>query len=223
MSYSALLLGSIGVLTETSELQRRSFNTAFEENELVWHWDAATYKRLLEVPGGKARLRHYAQVQGVEVDIDAIYESKLAAFEGVIASGAELRPGIADLIAEAQEQGMQIGFVTSTDPRQVAAILKGLKGDIDPSVFDYIGDSTQVARTKPAPDIYKEALRAMSVTANDALAIEDTPDSARAAVAAGIRTVGYPGAAASDRDFGTDVEMMRTLHVSLLRQQANAA
>lgn len=223
MSYSALLLGSIGVLAETSDMQRRSFNTAFKENELIWHWDTETYRRLLKVPGGKARLAHYAEQQGVEIDIDAVYQGKLTAFETALSRGVSLRPGIADLIAEAKAQSMKIGFVTATDPRQVAAVLTGLEPDVDPSVFDFIGDSTRAARSKPAPDIYNEALRALAITADAALAIEDTPDSAKAAVAAGIRTLAYLGANATDRDFGPGVTHVDTLHVSFLRDTAVAA
>ncbi|KIC50971.1 HAD-IA family hydrolase [Tateyamaria sp. ANG-S1] len=223
MSYSALLLGSIGVLAETSDMQRRAFNTAFEMNELDWHWDDETYHALLEVPGGKARLNYYATAQSVEIDIDAIYEAKLDVLETVLADGVDLRPGIADLIAEARAQNMKIGFVTATDPRQVAALLKGLEANVDPSVFDFIGDRTIAARTKPAPDIYNEALRQLGVTANAALAIEDTPESAQAAVAAGIRTLAYPGAQARSRSFGDAVEVMDIPHVSLLRGAAVAA
>lgn len=223
MGYSALLFGSIGVLTETSDLQRRAFNTAFEENELVWHWDAETYRALLEVPGGKARLAHYAQTQNADVDVDAIYEAKIAAFEAVLEQGIDLRPGIADLVAEAQAQKIRLGFVTATDPRQVAAVLRGLGRDIDPSAFDFIGDRTIAARAKPAPDIYNEALRQLSVAPDDALAIEDTPESAQSAVAAGIRTIAYPGTAAEGRSFGDGVEVMTSLHVSLLRDTDVAA
>ncbi|WP_299375689.1 HAD-IA family hydrolase [uncultured Tateyamaria sp.] len=223
MAYSTLLLGSIGVLAETSDLQRRAFNTAFEMNELIWHWDADTYRALLEVPGGKARLAHHAARQGAEVDIDKVYEDKVRAFDAALAMGIDLRPGIADLIAEAQAQNMKIGFVTGTDPRQVAGILRALEGSISPSVFDFIGDSTLAPRAKPAPDIYNEALRSLGVTGEEALAIEDTPESAQAAVAAGIRTLAYPGENAAGRDFGNGVEVVGTPAVTLLRSAAIAA
>ena len=223
MTYSALLLGSIGVLVETSDLQRRAFNTAFEENELIWHWDDATYRALLKVPGGKARLSHFASQQGVDVDVDALYEAKLNAFETVLSNGITLRPGIANLISEAQRLGIKLGFVTSTDPRQVAAVLKGLQSQVDPSVFDFIGDRTIAARTKPAPDIYNEALRQLDVAPDAALAIEDTPESAQSAVSAGIQTLAYPGTFAAGRSFAPEVAVTDTVHVSLLRGRAAAA
>ena len=52
----ALFLGSISVLADTSDLQRRCFNTAFEEAELDWHWTEETYKSLLRSSGGRSRV-----------------------------------------------------------------------------------------------------------------------------------------------------------------------
>lgn len=223
MTTKALLLGAIGVLAETSDIQRRAFNTAFEEHELFWHWDEETYRALLEVPGGKARIRYYAMGQGVTVDIDSLYEAKLQAFLRGLQGGVPLRPGVAELIAEAQAQDMKIGFATATEPRQVQAILDALEGELDPKVFDFIGDVTMAANGKPAPDIYEVALEKLGVSADDALAIEDTPESAAAAVAAGIRTFAYPGAEAQGRDFGASVEVIERPGASLLQNAKEAA
>ena len=35
---SAILFGSISTLADTSELQRRAFNEAFEAHGLDWNW-----------------------------------------------------------------------------------------------------------------------------------------------------------------------------------------
>ena len=42
----ALLFGSIGVLTETSELQRKAYNEAFKLNNLEYTWNAVSYTHL---------------------------------------------------------------------------------------------------------------------------------------------------------------------------------
>ena len=52
----ALFFGSIGVLAETSELQRQAYNTAFKINDLKWHWNVGTYCGLLQESGGQNRL-----------------------------------------------------------------------------------------------------------------------------------------------------------------------
>ena len=51
-----LLFGSIGVLTETSELQRQALNQALSDFGTGLHWNIATYCQHLTRPGGYARL-----------------------------------------------------------------------------------------------------------------------------------------------------------------------
>ena len=55
----ALLLGSIGVLTETSELQRQAYNQALKANDIHYRWNTGTYCKLLQEPGGKKRLSSF--------------------------------------------------------------------------------------------------------------------------------------------------------------------
>ena len=63
----ALLLGSIGVLAETSELQRRAYNTAFVAHGIDWHWNIATYCQHLATPGGQHRLRQLGGADDMDV------------------------------------------------------------------------------------------------------------------------------------------------------------
>ena len=216
MGQHAVLLGAVGVLSEVSDVQRAAFNTSFKQAGLDWDWDAQAYQAMLVIPGGATRIARYAETQGQDVDVDQIYKGKVLAFEAAVAGGIPLRLGVADLIAQAQNAGHKIGFVTGTDPRQVHLMLDGLAQELDASVFDYIGNGTLVAHPKPAPDIYNHALRVLGVAAVDAVAIEDTPESAQAAVAAGIRTIGFPGKAAKGREFGPGVEVVSALGPSLI-------
>jgi len=55
----AILLGSIGVIVETSELQRQSYNEAFKYHGLDWYWNVANYCELLKKPGGLKRLNMF--------------------------------------------------------------------------------------------------------------------------------------------------------------------
>ena len=55
----AILFGSIGTLVETSEIQRKSYNLAFEKVGVDWYWNTATYCNLLTEPGGIKRIRKF--------------------------------------------------------------------------------------------------------------------------------------------------------------------
>lgn len=52
----ALIFDVDGTLAETEELHRAASNTAFAGAGLPWHWDQATYGRLLTATGGKERI-----------------------------------------------------------------------------------------------------------------------------------------------------------------------
>ncbi len=216
MRYSALLLGSIGVLADTFDMQRRAFNAAFATQDLDWTWDTETYADLTRVIGGRDRIQHYADSLDQEVNSDALYDAKIDAFGKMLEGGVRLRPGISDLIAEARRCEMKIACVSAEDKRQVALMLRALGRDLDPSVFDYIGDGSKAARPKPEPAIYRDALRAVGVDADAALAIEDTPEGAASAVAADIDTFAYPGPGIEHRTF-VDVIGTGTPTLDLLR------
>ena len=46
---SSLLIGSIGTVVETSQLQLEAFNGAFKEFDLGWHWSREEYEGLLSL------------------------------------------------------------------------------------------------------------------------------------------------------------------------------
>ncbi|MEM8636840.1 MAG: haloacid dehalogenase, partial [Pseudomonadota bacterium] len=72
MTIQNILIGSIGVLAETSDIQRRAYNQAFREAGLDWYWDKDTYKSLLLTSGGRKRLRRLSADQNQVLALDAI-------------------------------------------------------------------------------------------------------------------------------------------------------
>jgi HAD superfamily hydrolase (TIGR01509 family) len=62
------------------------------------------------------------------------------------------------------------------------------------SFFAVTGSSEEVARGKPAPDVYDEAVRRLGVDPARAAAVEDSRNGIRSARAAGLRVVVIPNA-----------------------------
>ena len=102
------------------------------------------------------------------------------------------REGARALLEAAKGRGLTVAVVTSNGETRTRAWLAraGFGGLIDVVVG---GDA--VARGKPAPDPYLAALKCARCAAADARAVEDSPQGAIAARAAGIATL----ALASDR------------------------
>ena len=202
MTTRAILFGSIGTLVETSELQRLAFNQAFSEAGLDWNWSADAYQRLLAKSGGRGRIQDFAKQHGIKVDAQQLHQRKTEIFDAMMTKkGLLLRPGVADIIHYALDNNVLLAFVTSTSEANVDAVFSALGDQVKRNDFSFVGNDLMVSKAKPSPDIYHKALSDLHLNSQDCIAIEDTSASMSAALAAGVRCVGFPGAFAGDNDF----------------------
>ena len=108
----------------------------------------------------------------------------------------ELRPGIAEYLAYAQEHGLKRAIVSSASRNWIDRHLARLERAVG---WDAIVTADHdPERAKPRPTLYLEALEELGVAASDAVAFEDSPNGASAAKAAGIYVVGIPNAVTKD-------------------------
>lgn len=195
MPLEALIFDVDGTLAETEEGHREAFNAAFAAAGLDWHWDVAVYAQLLEVTGGKERLRHYVEATpGVApLDDDAVrslHAAKTVRYVAAVRAGSiALRPGVRRLLHEARDVGIRLAIATTTSPENVEALLTATLGADGPGLFEVIGAGDTVPRKKPAPDIYLHVLDRLGLAPSCCIAIEDTPNGLHAARGAGIPVV----------------------------------
>ncbi len=195
MPLAALIFDVDGTLAETEEAHRQAFNASFARAGLGWHWDRDLYAKLLEVTGGKERIRHYIDAHGGVPVLDAaavacLHADKTAEYTSLVASGAvALRPGVLRLLDEAQAAGLTLAIATTTSPPNVDALLRATMGLDGPARFGVIAAGDCVPAKKPAPDIYRYALARLGFPPEACIAFEDTPNGLRAALGAGIATV----------------------------------
>jgi beta-phosphoglucomutase-like phosphatase (HAD superfamily) len=196
----ALIWDVDGTLAETEdEGHRPSFNAAFAEAGLPWHWDSGTYARLLETTGGKERiLRWWRDVDPASADapataerIRALHEAKTRHYVRAVAEGkVGLRPGVKRLLREARERGLRQAIATTTTLANVQALLQATLGDDEAArTFELIGAGDVVPHKKPAPDIYLWVLQRMDLRADECLALEDSAAGVAAAQGAGLACV----------------------------------
>jgi len=79
---------------------------------------------------------------------------------------------------------------SSSIPERIALSLR-VTGLAD--LFENIFSSTQVGRGKPAPDLFLHAANQMNARPEDCLVIEDSTAGVQAALAAGMRVIGFVG------------------------------
>lgn len=106
--------------------------------------------------------------------------------EAVKRHGVERMPYIDELLAFLKEKGIMAHIVTATDEERCKRFL-GLAGLR--CSFDKISCAEMVKHGKPAPDVYLYALERAGVKAEEALALEDSPNGVKAARGAGLPVI----------------------------------
>ena len=195
----ALLFGSIGVIAETSELQRQAYNMAFAEHGLDWYWNVANYCRLLNDPGGVKRLTLYAGGSVAPDLIQSIHQAKEVFFETLMMKGIAPRQGVVSCLENCAKQNIKVGFITTTSQRNIDNLAKALSRHIDFTCFDLITTKKDVLEEKPNSAIYRFAVTKLGVAPEDAVAIEDTEPNQEAALQEQILCYLYAGEYATTR------------------------
>jgi beta-phosphoglucomutase-like phosphatase (HAD superfamily) len=199
MPLQALIFDVDGTLADTErDGHRPAFNAAFEEAALAWHWDVDLYGELLAVTGGKERMRFYAQQYDpdflAQPDADkiirALHAAKTRHYLAMLEAGQiPLRPGVVELIIEAREAGLRLAIATTTTPENVTTLLRASLAPDSADWFEAIGAGDIVPNKKPAPDIYLWVLERLGLPPKDCLAIEDSANGLKSAVAARLPTL----------------------------------
>jgi HAD superfamily hydrolase (TIGR01509 family) len=84
-----------------------------------------------------------------------------------------------------------VGLASSSSRSLIELVLHAVALD---GVFASVVSSEEVARGKPAPDVYVEAARRLGVDPGACVAVEDSGNGLRAAAAAGMTVVAVPNA-----------------------------
>jgi HAD superfamily hydrolase (TIGR01509 family) len=98
-------------------------------------------------------------------------------------------PGALDAVRRLHDDGLRLGLASSSNREVIDAVLRRLALD---ELFEVTVSSEEVARGKPAPDVYLEAARRLGVDPTRCAAVEDSASGIRAAHAAGMRVIAYP-------------------------------
>jgi len=211
----ALIFDLDGTLADTEETHRQAFNAAFIELALWWDWCPPLYARLLAVSGGKERLRHYIgtlRVPAAERErllhiVPALHDTKTRIYTELLVRGQRpFRAGVLPLLRAARDAGLKLAIASTTTSANVSALLQANLGAAPDIGFDVVACGDQVARKKPAPDIYRLVLASLRLAADACIAFEDSMNGLRAAKAAGLVTVVTPSRWTAEDDFsGADL------------------
>jgi HAD superfamily hydrolase (TIGR01509 family) len=99
-----------------------------------------------------------------------------------------LIPGAVEAVRAIAEQ-WPVAIASSSNPELIEVVLATAKLD---EVVRLVVSSQEVARGKPAPDVYLEAARRLGVGPADCVAVEDSENGIRSAKTAGMFVIAVP-------------------------------
>ncbi len=189
----ALIFDCDGVLVDTErDGHRVAFNKAFAEKGYDVEWDVELYGKLLEVAGGKERMRHYFDNNGWPDDaadkdalIKELHKLKTDLFMQIIESGElPLRPGVARLVDEAVAANVTLAICSTSNERAVNLVAERLLGPKRRARFSEILAGDVVSKKKPDPEIYNLASQRLGTEPSECVVVEDSRNGLLAAKAA---------------------------------------
>ena len=141
---------------------------------------------------------HLERALGHPVDMEPLRAEKRRRFREMLLA-QPVMPGVMDYLDGARRLGLATAVASSAPGEYVRGELRRL-GLFDR--FAAVKCGEDAPRCKPAPDLYLAAVAALGVAANEAVALEDSPNGVAAAKAAGLFCLAVPNAVTGHLDLG---------------------
>ena len=193
-----------GTLADTETLHLEAFNQVFSEFQLNWIWDQTLYKQLLQIAGSKNRINYFNNLSKSKLSnnlIREILERKNRLYiKKLQKNSVKVCSGVKELVNLLKNE-MKLAVATSTSKENVDALILKIWGEKTNAIFSAISTPEEYAKNKPAPDLYINALKKLSLKPHQAIAIEDSEIGLKSAKAAKIKTIVVPSIYTQGSDF----------------------
>ena len=192
----ALVLDFDGLILDTESTGFEAWRAAYEAHGVAlpretWCAAIGTDTRAFDP------LAHLCSVVDGPIDVSALQRRRRRHRDTLIA-GLGPMPGVTSRLREARARGLRAAIASSSPRDWIEGHLARLGLA---SFFDVLATEEDVAAVKPAADLYLHAVDRLGARAEQAIALEDSPNGVAAAKAAGLVCVAVPGPMTRDLCF----------------------
>jgi HAD superfamily hydrolase (TIGR01509 family) len=192
-----------GVLLDSEEIWDRAREELARERGGRWHDQA---QRDMMGMSSTEWSRYMADVIGLPEPPDEINREVVRRLTELYREQLPAIPGAREAVERLAER-WPLGLASSSNRELIDLVLELLGVE---HLFTATVSSEEVARGKPAPDVYLEAARRLGVDPSRAAAVEDSHNGILSAKAAGMRVIAIPNA-----HFPPDEDALREADVVL--------
>lgn len=126
-----------------------------------------------------------AESKRIPLDLERDKARLYEIYDDVIRGRLEPLPGAVETVHRSLERGLAVAVASGADRIKVVANLREI--GLPEALFGAVVDGNQVARKKPAPDIFLLAAQRLGLPPEACLVVEDAISGVAAAKAAGMR------------------------------------
>lgn len=186
-TFRAVVLDMDGLMLDTERVAVE----CWIESARIAGWEISTETCLAMVGlDSRASRQVLLDAHGGRFPLDEVSKrGRVRYLERLRSEGIGLKPGIVELLDWLASRSVPIAVATSTkcELAMEKLALAGLR-----ERFGVVVCGDQVARTKPAPDVYASATAQLAIDAAQCVALEDSEVGLRAAHAAGLACIVVP-------------------------------
>lgn len=182
----AVLFDMDGLIFDTESLYKKSWQRAAKEQgfDLCDEF----YQGFIGVQDGECerRLQHHF---GAEFDLQRFIRCRDQDFAERSTQGIDYKKGFETLMRHLKQNGVRAAIVTSSGRKEV---LRNFAGREVLEQFECLITSDEVSQGKPAPDGYLMACQQLNLKPSQCLALEDSNNGVKSALAAGCSVIMVP-------------------------------
>lgn len=141
-----------------------------------------------------------------DFDMAALHDERRMLEKSMIAErGLPKKPGAAEILKALKVRGVPLAIASST---RMVTVESNLRSAGFYEYFDAVIGGDLIERSKPHPDIYLAACKALKVAPESAAAVEDSFNGIRSAKAAGMFTVMVPDIVQPDKEILKSADLL---------------
>jgi len=190
ISTKAIIFDMDGLLLDSETISYQSYVATAKRHGLETDFDG--YKALIGLNMAEA-ITILRQILPTDVDAADFKAEWVTAYQQRLSGPVPVKPGIATIISNLATQRVPMAVATSSQGAKARALLD--RAGLAKHMISITGGN-EVARGKPAPDVYLASISALACAgvrgADDCIAFEDSEVGVRAARAAGLRVIQVP-------------------------------
>ncbi|MBI5030279.1 MAG: HAD family phosphatase [Chloroflexi bacterium] len=210
----AVVLDLDGLIVDTEPLHQRAFNALLKQLGVDYEFETEEYGRCFVGIPVIYNADYVIERFNLRMQREDLIFQREQIYEGLIADPQNLitMPGVFKLLEDLRARGLPLAVASGSPRVQVLTVLRGL-GIIERFRAVVAGDD--VAKTKPAPDVYLRATEKIGIPPGHCVALEDSATGVTAAKAAGLRAIAVPNQYTSHQDLSHADARIPSLQVAL--------